>query len=143
MPEIGSIILANDESEEGSRAAALGLLLAHDMKSAVIVVGVVEPPNIQAEGTGLDTPSVGQSRRELERNLEALLERGHDLGLKVTLQITEGNVADEVLNAAREHGAGLIVVGRTHLSRFQRWIEGGSATDAILRDSPCAVMIVP
>lgn len=79
----------------------------------------------------------------MEQRLEALLEQGRDLGLHVTLQITEGDAADEVLNAAKAQQAGLIVVGRTHLSRFRRWIEGGSTTDAILREAPCAVMVVP
>src|SRR5579875_783848 len=143
MRGISSFVLADDGSQEGSRAAAAGLLIAHGLRAAVIVVGVVEPPNIQAEGAGLDVESAGQLRRNLEQRLEALLERGRDLGLRMTLQITEGDAADEVLNAAKTQDAGLIVVGRTHLSRFRRWIEGGSTTDAILREAPCAVMVVP
>ena len=143
MNSIHSIVLADDGSQEGSRAAAVGLEIAHGMRASVIVVGVVEPPNIQAEGAGLGVETAGQVRQKLEQRLEALLERGRDLGLRMTLQITEGDAADEVLNAAKTQHAGLIVVGRTHLSRFRRWMEGGSTTDAILREAPCAVMVVP
>jgi nucleotide-binding universal stress UspA family protein len=56
-------------------------------------------------------------------------------------QLAEGDTAREILEVAREHGAGLIVMGthgRTGLGRLLL----GSVAEQVLRQSSCPVLTV-
>jgi len=47
------ILAADDGSPDGEKAADVAVRLGAKLKSEVILLGVVEPANIQAEGEGL------------------------------------------------------------------------------------------
>ncbi len=109
-------------------------------KSEVILLGIVEPPNIQAEGEGLPLPDPSGCRRTMEERFERFLKLGHSLGITMMVEIVEGRPADQIRNRAEAEHVDLIIVGRRDLSRVRRWFEG-STSEAVLRDSTCSVMI--
>ena len=135
------IVIADDGEEEGERAANIAMNLAHRMKSAVILLGVIEPASIQAETEGLPVRDALQARRHLQKQHERFLQMGHDSHLKVSTEIREGDADEEITLVARREHADLIVVGHRHLSRFKRLLQGSTAED-VIRGAPCSVLVV-
>lgn len=135
------IVIADDGSEEGEQAATTGIGIAASFGSQVILLGIIEPPNIGAEGEGLpiDDPSI--TRRTLEERFERFMRLGRNMEIKMSLQIGEGEPSAEINRVARRENADLIVVGRRNLSKFKRWFEGSTSED-ILREAPCSLLIV-
>lgn len=135
------IVIADDGEEEGERAASVALNLAASMRSAVVLLGVIEPASIQAEGEGLAVRDPSQVRRQLQERYERLLQLGHDLELKMSMEIREGEAGEQINSVARREHADLIVVGRRNLSRFTRLIHGSTSED-VIRGAPCSVLVV-
>lgn len=135
------IVIADDGSEEGERAASTGVGIAASFGAQVVLLGVIEPPNIEAEGEGLPISDPSSTRKTLVERFEHHMRLGRDLEIKISLQIREGEPSEEINRVARQENADLIVVGRRNLSKFRRWFEG-STSETILREAPCSVLIV-
>lgn len=135
------IVIADDGSEEGERAGEMAVTLAGSLRAEVVLVGVVEPPNIQAEGSGLPVDSPGVVRSIMEARFERLMQLGQDLDVRISLQIRQGDPSDEIAAVAAMEHADLIVVGRRHVSRFMRWVSGSTSED-LVQDAPCSVLVV-
>ncbi len=136
-----SIVIADDGSEEGERAAEVAVTLAGSLHAEVVLVGVVEPPNIQAEGSGLPLDNPGFVRSTMEARFERLMQLGQDLGVRISLQIRQGDPSDQINSVATKEHADLIVVGRRLISRFNRWISGSTSED-LMENAPCSVLVV-
>ena len=135
------ILVADDGSPDGERAASVAVALGAKMKAMVILLGVVEPPNVQAEGEGLPVEDPSICRRKMEERFEKFLKLGRSLGIEMMVEIVEGRPAEQIRKRAEVDGVDLIVVGRRKLSGIRRWFEG-STSGALLRDTTCSVMVV-
>jgi nucleotide-binding universal stress UspA family protein len=135
------ILVADDGSPDGERAASVAVALGAKMKAEVILLGVVEPPNVQAEGEGLPVEDPSICRRKMEERFERFLKLGKSLGIEMRIEIVEGRPAEQIRKRAEVDGVDLIVVGRRKLSGIRRWFEG-STSGALLRDTTCSVMVV-
>lgn len=135
------ILVADDGSPDGERAASVAVALGAKMKAMVILLGVVEPPNVQAEGEGLPVEDPSICRRKMEDRFEKFLKLGRSLGIEMMVEIVEGRPAEQIRKRAEVDGVDLIVVGRRKLSGIRRWFEG-STSGALLRDTTCSVMVV-
>lgn len=62
-------------------------------------------------------------------------------GVSVETHVCHQDPAKGIVSYAKQHGADLIVLTRKIKSNLQRWL-GGSVTTGILRNAPCAVMVV-
>lgn len=136
-----AIIWSTDGSQNAERALPHVKELARAEGATITIVHVVE----RIEGGG----AVGLPRRadepEVQAQLQKLTAELSEEGFNVSL-IIRGDVgarpAHEVLEAARETGADLIVVG----SRGQGAISGlllGSVAQRLLHLAPCPVLVVP
>lgn len=56
--------------------------------------------------------------------------------------IRTGSAASEIVEHAREHGIGTIIMGTRGRSRLSHMVLGGVA-EAVLRDAPCPVVVIP
>jgi len=63
------------------------------------------------------------------------------VGVEAKLLLREGDPADEIVNAAKEGGYDLIVVGHRGLSPVKAFLLG-SVSDRIVRHAPCSVLVV-
>lgn len=135
------ILIADDGSEEGERAASIGLKLAAQLKAEVILLGVVEPPNIQGEGEGLLIEDPSSNRLFLTTRFESFMRLGRALHVDIVMEIAEGPAAEQIRKRAATDQADLVVVGRRHLSRMKRWL-GGSTSESLVRDGTCSVLVV-
>lgn len=85
----------------------------------------------------LDAPTPNEQSALLERSRTFLEERG----IEPTLVASDSDPAEALINAARDHGADLIVVGHTGSGYVTRALLGSTAEN-VLRHAPCDVLVV-
>ena len=135
------MLIADDGSPDGEHAANVGVGLAAKVKAEVILLGVVEPANVQADGEGLHVDDPANTRRMMEERFERILTLGRSMGVTMMMEIVEGDPAEQINKRAAADQVDLIVVGRRPISAVRRWFEG-STSDTVLRDSKCSVLVV-
>jgi len=122
---IKGVLFATDFSLASSQAAQMARDMARTWGAALHVIHVVPPVTDPAD-----------SAARLER-LKAKLGNG----VQVETELRSGRVARHIVDYAREHDIGLIVVGthgRTGVSRVLL----GSVAEAVVRLAPCPVLTV-
>jgi nucleotide-binding universal stress UspA family protein len=134
------ILAADDGSHDGEHAALVAVKLGAKLKAEVILLGVVEPPNIQAAGEGLPIEDPSICRRTMEDRFERFLNLGKSLGVEMMLEIVEGHPAEQIQRRAKMDQVDLIVVGQHHPPGTHKWF-GASTSETVLRDSTCSVMV--
>lgn len=134
------ILVADDGSPDGERAASVAVALGAKLKAEVILLGVVEPPNVQAEGEGLLVEDPSSCRRRMEERFERFLKLGKAHGMEMMVEIVEGRPSEQIRKRAEIDRVDLVIVGRRKLSGFRRWFEG-STSEALLRECSCSIMV--
>jgi nucleotide-binding universal stress UspA family protein len=133
-----SILLCYDDSAEANRALERVAELAASVWSRVTVVSVVEPTFQTGPFSGVVDPVEAKAHtRVLEKALWALSDRGIEAA---TLNLT-GAPADSIVDAARETGADLVVVGSRQRSVVRRLLFGSVSVE-VVADAPCDVLVV-
>ncbi len=135
------ILIAVDDDPIANQAAHTGVELARSLHAQVALIHVIDPPL----GVGADAGMVGediirQARQEGARVMadfraRLILEPG-------ALQfVPEGPPGSEIVEAARQWQADLIVIG-SHGRRGIRRALIGSVAEAVVRQGPCSVLVV-
>jgi nucleotide-binding universal stress UspA family protein len=139
------ILLAVDSSDYSRRAVDVALGLAGRFGGEVLVFHVREW-TVSAAGA---FPTDGMAAVDLEREQEAdALVRGvvrtlEDGGVKATAEVrsaSRGQVAGQILEEAKDVGAGLIVMGTRGLSDLSGLLLG-SVAHKVLHLAECPVLI--
>jgi nucleotide-binding universal stress UspA family protein len=97
---------------------------------------------LAGDGSQLTVVSVARSESELEHSSRLLLEASDRLLLSRTfahLDERVGDPVDELIAAAREHNADLIIIGGCK-TRLERALHGSVSTSLIHR-APCDVLV--
>jgi len=132
-----TIIVPIDLSQSDKSPAALRVAknLA-DHKSRIIIVNVVEdiPAYVAAE---LPTGFIEKSKEDAEADLTALVK---DAGLKAEVDVRSGAPHSEILAAADEKGADLIIVA-SHRPGLSDYFLGSTAA-RVVRHANCSVLVV-
>jgi nucleotide-binding universal stress UspA family protein len=144
--KVTKILLAIDDSKFSESATEFLIRQAWPGETQVRILCVVEPPPllVAREMGGYDTAmeAVWEARTSQAQTLVAKTEAAlRAKGLNVTTAVKQGEVKSEVLDAAEEWKADLIVLGshgRTGLNRFLM----GSVADAVARHARCSVEVV-
>jgi nucleotide-binding universal stress UspA family protein len=137
MLAIKTILHPTDFSERSDQAFGLACSLARDHGARVIVLHVL-PPVVVHPG-GVMTPEPGPYKEECWGQLRR--RQPDDPRVPVEHLLAEGSPSEGILQAAREKGCDLIVLGphgRTGLGRVLM----GSVAEAIVRKAPCLVLTV-
>ncbi len=135
------ILVAIDAEPVAARAADLARDLARSTHAELALVHVVEP----SEGYSLESGvPAGELYRLAEedgrRLLAAFSPRGAD-GPPPFEFVPVGSPAAEIVKAAREWAADLIVIGSHGRAGVKRVLLG-SVAEAVMRHSPCPVLVV-
>ncbi|MBN8822089.1 MULTISPECIES: universal stress protein [unclassified Spirosoma] len=125
-------------------------LLAHKTGATVTLLHVYQPmiPDTTFPTVGgISEPGLGAvAAIELEdlsrQRLSELADQLRADGLSIKLDWRIGLVDDSILEAAREHSADLIVMGRSDLSTFFDRLAGSAVSD-VADEARCPVLIVP
>ncbi|MGY6410742.1 MAG: universal stress protein [Alkalilacustris sp.] len=107
-----------------------------DRGGGIVLIHVMEPLPPYLAAT-LPREQLAGRRRDVLRKLESL---GAGAGkVQVDYDIREGNAPTNILEAAREHGADLILIG-SHVPGFSDYFIGSTAA-RVVRHAQCSVLV--
>jgi nucleotide-binding universal stress UspA family protein len=138
MLPIRTVLHPTDFSDRSEFAFRLACSLARDYGARLIVLHVAVPP-VAVYGEGMMAPAPEGNLDELRQQLELLLPRDPRVG--VEHRLVEGDAAAEILQAAKDTGSDVIVMGthgRTGLGRLLL----GSVAEQVVRRAACPVVTV-
>jgi nucleotide-binding universal stress UspA family protein len=142
-----TIVVGYDGAERSTKALDRAIEEAREDGAQLVVVAVAEmplnPEGPQNFGTLDDSPARMiplVEPPELEPVLAQAKERVESAGLTGEYMWAAGDPANEIVEAAKDRGAGLIVIGSHHHSLFAR-ILGPDVATQIKRDAGCDVIV--
>jgi nucleotide-binding universal stress UspA family protein len=135
--KLHTILHPTDLSEPAEYAFKLACSLARDHGAQLLVLHVIPPPLTHGEMLARAVPD--SYRDQLWRELERI--KPPDAAVQVERLLEEGHPAKEIVQAAKENGCDLIVMG-THGRAGLRRLLLGSVAEAVLRQAACPVLTV-
>jgi len=140
------ILLAIDGSKFSNAAVEAVIVQSHPQHTDVHVLHVVEPPSllVTREMSGIDRNLDAAWEIELKQAEDLVLSTANQLcakGLNATGVVKQGDAKSEILDAARNWHADLIVLG-SHGRKGMEHFLMGSVCDAVARHAHCSVEIV-
>lgn len=138
------VMVAVEDSPLTGRAVRLAARLVAPRRGRLLICSVVDrdratPPRVPVTFR----PHL---RLDLERTAERTLKRAgravRGAGVRFETQVREGDVAEEIVAAARGFRAQLIVLASRPRGRLSVFVLG-SRTHAVVNRSPCPVLLVP
>ena len=131
------ILIAVDGSDVSQRALArVARLLTEDAE--VALVSVARPIYRDPPYTGYADPKDEEQQRDVLFAARDVLERA---GVAATGLAPVGDPADEILKAAEQYEAELIVMGARSLGTVERLVLGSVSTK-VMHEAACDVLIV-
>ena len=134
------VLLATDLSHHAAHAFEQGIDVARALDPACqpeLRALFVNVPVLADAPLPLPVPMDTAAERELAEFVKAEVAR-----MPVTRVVRDGDPAAEIVHDAREWEADLIVVG-THGRRGARRMFLGSVAETVLRNAPCATLVIP
>lgn len=148
------VLIALDYNPTAQKVAETGAYLAKSLNAEVILLHVITNPTFYAtadfspimgyNGYVDVSPTLLQSVEGLKNaSLEYLDKTRQHLGdTAIQTLVNEGDIADSILNTAKDVHADIIVMG----SHSQKWLENilmGSVTEQVLNESSVPLFIIP
>ena len=144
------ILIATDGSEYSREAIEKCCKMVLMESASVKLVSVVEPVTpIAAEPFAISADYMHEAQAALIKQADGFVaeaemlirEKVPDRNVEISSQVSIGNPARAVVEAAQDWGADLIVVG-SHGYGFWGRMLIGSVSQAIINHAPCSVMVV-
>lgn len=134
------ILIALDDSAIAAHAVETGTGLAAALKAQAALVYVVDPAFASQPDSGIPAAEwLAVLKREGQAFLAAAAQRTGEPPAWQFLR--EGKPADQILAAAREWEADVIVIGTHGRSGVSRLVLGSTA-ESVVRNAPCPVLVV-
>lgn len=130
------ILVPTDGSAPSEQAAAHALDLAAQFEATVHALFVVE------DAAGHWDAAVEQQEAAGERALDAVAEMAESRGVPVERHLRRGSPAGEIVDAAAEYDADLIVMGTQGRTGFSRIASAGSTTERVVRLTAVPTLVV-
>lgn len=142
----GAIAAAADFSPASEAAARYAADLARVRRVPLLVIHVLEvlPPIIPGTGTFFPEDlkrAIARDRRREKARLAALVRRLARRRVRVSAVWREGNPAAEIVKAAEESGAEVILLGTRRRSELEKATLGSVAAE-VIRRAVCSVLTV-
>jgi len=133
------ILLAFDGSEPAKKAFDRCLEMSRSFGAQMHVVAVVRPPEFAEE---VETKALIETgRNQYSAQLERLKSLADAAGVHLTAQTRVGHPAEQIIAAAEEWQADLIVTGHRGRGLFERWLLG-SVSRLVIAYAHCAVLVI-
>jgi nucleotide-binding universal stress UspA family protein len=132
------ILIPTDGSAPSELAAEEALDLAEAFGATVDALFVVE----QAGPSGHWDFAVEGQEAAGERALDTVSEMGEERGIRVERHLRRGQPAEEIVDAAADYGAELIVMGTQGRTGFSRIATAGSTTERVVRLTAIPTLVV-
>jgi nucleotide-binding universal stress UspA family protein len=132
------LIVAFDGSEFALRAFDLALSMAEPDQAEIIVVSVAQPAE---PATMVETSAtIDAATEHFESQFEELRKKAAWRGVPLQTRIAVGHVADQIIRAAADEQADIIVLGHRGKSLVQRWLLG-SVSKRVISYATCSVLV--
>lgn len=145
MLSIKKIVVPTDFSEPAREGFRKACEMAEHFGAELVAVHVNAPVPIIPAGHGAVPFNVEGYRLEVEKvsrkNLEAFIAEEKPASLAVTPLNLEGEVAEEIVKAARDNNADLIVMATHGYSGWKKFILG-SVTEKVVRIATVPVLTI-
>ncbi len=148
VPTFTRIVAATDFSDDSGHAFEYAEEMARKFAAEIIVLHVDQPlaPVMVGDlGPSLDIATMNRIAEEqrllAQRELDRLVNRLRDAGLKARSLLRVGAPFLEIISAAQGEGADLIVMG-THGRTGLSHVLMGSVAERVVRTSACPVLTV-
>jgi nucleotide-binding universal stress UspA family protein len=146
---IKKVLVAVDGSENSLRALGFALDLAEKYAASVLIVNVFQLPAMYTNPeesfmySGSRAAFIKDLRRLHEETLAKAVDEAKRLkpGLEVAAELKEGEPAGQIVEAAKEGGFDVVVVGHRGLSRLSEIFLGG-VSERVAHLASCAVIII-
>jgi nucleotide-binding universal stress UspA family protein len=136
-----TILAPIDFSDEAMFAFRHASRLAEEVGGKVIALNVVESPNIYPAYEREEEEKLeGEAQHKLDQMCQT--EAINPDKVETMVRLAAESVSEEILAAARDVAADLIVVPVSHLAVFRHALFGHTV-DKIVRHAPCPVLMVP
>jgi nucleotide-binding universal stress UspA family protein len=139
---IRSILVPHDFSDTARQALDYALDLADKLGAKVIILHAYEVPTYGfPDAPGMTPEMVRQIERAAAAALASVREKSRGRGVEVETLLRQGSAATEIVAAAGDMRAGLVVMG-THGRRGLSRLLLGSVAEKVVRTAPCPVLTV-
>jgi universal stress protein A len=142
---IRKILVPIGFSTRSRRTADYARTLAGSLRATVHLVHVVEQPFTSGPPYRFHLPDTPARRDHLyQRSRASLLEvanRFRAQDIETSVEVRFGNPVEEILKAAADYGADVIVMGSQGRSALQQLLARG-VSDEVIRHAPCPVLAV-
>jgi nucleotide-binding universal stress UspA family protein len=142
-PAPTTILVPTDFSPTSKEALEYGRMLAERFGASLHLVHVCEQPAMSAawsEGYSLTLSEMqDEIRKEAQQRLASMI--APTWIVPVTTEVLTGSPALSIVEAARERGVSLIVMGTHGYSGLTRLVLG-SVAERVVRTAPCPVLTV-
>lgn len=135
---IKTILVPTDFSMPSRKALDVATSLAKDHGGKIVVVHVMESPPIYGEGQlaySFEDVGMDDARRELATVVPS------DTNVTCEHKLLRGDAVSQILHAAEDAGADLIVMG-THGRTWLAHLLMGSIAEGVVRRATCPVLTV-
>jgi nucleotide-binding universal stress UspA family protein len=133
------ILLAYDESEPAKKAFDRCLEMATCFKAELAIVTVIRPPEFAED---VETEAILENaRHHFDQKLAELQLRARTAGISPAIHLRVGHPAEQIIAAADEWQADLIVTGHRGQGLFERWLLG-SVSRLVIAYARCAVLVI-
>lgn len=143
--KIETILVPVDFSDVTAEVVRYASEMAKSFGSRIILLHISEPePDFVGYEAGPQAvrTTVARDYRTEHQQLDELKHSITGTGLDVLALHIQGSLAEKIVQEARDHHAGLIVVGTHGHGAFYNLLVG-SVTASLLKHAPCPVMVVP
>jgi nucleotide-binding universal stress UspA family protein len=141
MTSIHHVLCPVDFSEASRASLRVGVAVAEHFKARLTVLTVDDP--LLAQVAAHAGPSlVGETQGELRRFCGSAVERPTTSGVDVAYSVVIGKPASEILRAAQDSQADLIVMSSQGRSGARK-LFFGSTTERVLRETTVPVLVTP
>lgn len=146
---IKKMLVALDGSEPANRALDFALDMANKYSSEVLLFTVIQPITIpyfiyEEMPTPIEADSYSRRLEAYYKNIlsEALEKvKKEKPTLKVSTKVEEGRPADKIVQAAKDEGCDIIIMGSQGLSGVKELLLG-SVSNRVADKATCPVLIV-
>lgn len=141
MITIKKILCPTDFSDASKNAVRYANEFARTMNAEVIFLHVVEPRPITTDMSVAYLPIETDLEKAAEEDLTALLEEEKDKGISAEKIVLVGQPAETIIEQSKVYDVDLIILGSHGRAGLTRLLMG-SVAEAVLRKSPCPVLII-
>jgi len=135
------VLIAVDDDPIAARAAEVGVDLARTLHARVALIHAIDPSLIFAPEIGIAADELALRAEQDGTRLMADFRARLPAGMLASQFLPEGPPGAEIVKAAREWEADLIVIGSHGRSGITRALVG-SVAEAVMREASCPILVV-